>query len=100
MIGPFAFDSDGRTYACAVEQAPAARGGAWWWFRVSGDGHRYAPFLAAAADTRESVRSRIVAYYTERLARRAAPSPPRGFRGRPKAEPAPAAEHPAEPPKD
>jgi hypothetical protein len=79
MIGPFEFEHDGRTYACVVEQSRAVGGGVWWWFRVSGDAHRYAPFRAAAGDTRESVRSRIVAYYTNRLARRSAPPPARGY---------------------
>ena len=78
MIGPFDFKYDGRTYACVVEHLRAAPGQAWWWFRVSGDAHRYAPFHAAAGDTRNSVQSRVVAYYTNLLARRAAPPEPRG----------------------
>ena len=78
MIGPFDFQHDGRAYACVVDQSRAVGGRAWWWFRVSGDAARYAPFCAAAGDTRQSVRSRIVAYYTNHLARRAAPPPVRG----------------------
>ena len=78
MIGPFDFEHDGRAYACVVEESRAVRGRAWWWFQVSGDAHRYAPFHAVTGDTRESVRARIVAYYTNLLARRAAPPAPRG----------------------
>jgi len=79
MIGPFDFEHDGRGYACVVEQPRAAHGQPWWWFRVSGDAHRYAPFHAVTGDTRESVRSRILAYYANLRARRAAPPAPRGY---------------------
>ncbi len=78
MIGAFDFEYDGRTYTCVVEQPRAARGQAWWWFQVSGDAHRYAPFHAGARDSRKSVQSRVVAYYTNLLARRAEPPAPRG----------------------
>ncbi len=72
MIKPFEFEDSGRTYACNVEQPRAGRAEAWWWFGVSGDGHRYAPFQAVAGDTQQNVRSRIVAYYADLLERRAA----------------------------
>src|SRR5438067_12005916 len=71
MIAAFEFEYSGRTYSCNVEQPRAGRTEAWWWFGVSGDGHRYAPFQAVTGDTQESVRSRIVAYYTDLLERRA-----------------------------
>ncbi len=67
----FSFVDAGRTYTCRVE---TARAGAWWWFAVSTEAHqRHAPFRAEAGDTEDGVRARIVAYYEERLARRAAP---------------------------
>lgn len=78
MIGAFDFEFDGRTYRCVVEQPRAARDQAWWWFQVSGDAQRYAPFHAVVGDSRKSVESRIVAYYTNLLARRAEPRVPRG----------------------
>ena len=83
MIRAFKFESDGRTYCCAAEKLSRTNGQAWWWFQVSGDGHRYAPFQAAAGDTPESVGSRIVEYYNNRLARRAAPPAPPAKWGRP-----------------
>ena len=73
MIGAFEFEEGGRTYTCSVEQPRAARADAWWWFGVSEDRHRYAPFHAVAEDTQDSVRSRIVTYYSDLLARRALP---------------------------
>jgi hypothetical protein len=72
----FEFVDDGRTFTCRVEAPGSARTEPWWWFRVStGDGHRYAPFRAAAGDTQASVQSAIVAYYDALLARRALPAP-------------------------
>jgi len=73
MIGttePIQFEEGGRRYTCRVETPQGARTGAWWWVDVSGDGHRYAPFQAADSDSEDSVRSRVVAYYEDRLARR------------------------------
>jgi len=64
MMTGFTFVHDGRTYACRAEES-------WWWFTVTRDANRYAPFRAAARDTRSSVRSRIVAYYLNHLAHRA-----------------------------
>jgi hypothetical protein len=74
MIGAFDFEDDGRTYACCVEQPRATRTEAWWWFGVSGDRHRYAPFPAVAEDTQDSVRWRILTFYADILARRPLPS--------------------------
>jgi hypothetical protein len=95
MISGFKFEEEGRNYECVVEASRVSNGQSWWWFVVGGDPQRYAPFLAASADTRQSVRTRIVAYYTDRLARRAAPPPPRGQWGRRPADTATAA--PAQP---
>ena len=77
MIQAFEFEDGGRTYSCQVEQRRAARPESWWWFAVSGDEQRYAPFLALADDTRESVRKRVIAFYSELLIRRARPPEPR-----------------------
>jgi hypothetical protein len=74
MLSEFQFVDDGRTFTCKVEKPRAPRTESWWWFGVSGDGHRYAPFQADAKDTQKSVQARIVAYYNEHLARRAAPA--------------------------
>jgi hypothetical protein len=90
MIGAFDFEDGGRTYSCVVEDLSRGRNQLWWWFRVSGDGHRYAPFTAASEDTLESVRSRILEYYNNHLARRSAPALPRGSWGRRPQPPAPA----------
>lgn len=94
MRKAFQFQVGWRTYRCAVGEQPRSPNGApWWWFFVTGDGHRYSPFPAAAGDTEESVRERILAFHTHRLARRAEPPPPRYQVGRPpkaKAPPPPA----------
>ena len=91
MIGPFAFEHGGRKYTCAAEERTAAPAGTWWWFAVSHDQQRYAPFEAAAGDTQQSVRSRIVAYYEHlQWARAQPPAPRHGFSrpGKPAAQPA------------
>ena len=74
MIGAFAFDHGGRAYTCAPETREAAPLGTWWWFTVSHDRSRYAPFEAASADTRQSVRTRIIAYYERLVWLRAQPA--------------------------
>jgi len=75
-----------RTFSCSVAPRRASESALWWWFRVSSDrGNRYAPFLADSDDTPSSVQARIVAYYDDLLARRAAPSVPRWQRARPAA---------------
>jgi hypothetical protein len=80
MVGEIEFEEDGRTYTCRLEgpiraavarPAAADSGGPWWWFGVSGDPQRYAPFHGAADDTMASVRTRIVTYYADLLVRRA-----------------------------
>ncbi len=67
MMKAFDFEDGGRVYSCCVEEQRHDRPEAWWWFDVSGDRSRYAPFRAASDDTESSVRARIVAYYEERL---------------------------------
>jgi len=71
MIEPFEFEAEGRTYTCACEPSHPSRTDAWWYFGVTGDRTRYAPFQAAAGDTRSSVQRRIVAHYSALLVRRA-----------------------------
>jgi hypothetical protein len=72
----FSFEDAGRTFACRVEEARTPHTTAWWWFTVSSDNYRYAPFHADATDTEDSVRTRIVSYYDTLLVRRAAPRQP------------------------
>jgi hypothetical protein len=78
VAGAFEFVDGGRTYTCRVEAPHDGRSDAWWWFQVSGDQARYAPFRAAADDTADSVRPRVLAYYEDRLARRGVPWQDRG----------------------
>jgi hypothetical protein len=68
--GAFDFEDNGRTYRCHVEALSRGRGDAWWWFGVTGDDSRYAPFQVGVDDTPASVRPRVVAYYEDRMARR------------------------------
>jgi len=70
MRNEFAFEDGGRWYACRVEERRAARPESWWWFGVSNDATRHAPFRAVEGDTEDSVRARIVTYYTRSLAYR------------------------------
>ena len=95
MIKGFEFSEGGRSYSCMVEERFGQENEHWWWFNVSGDGQRYAPFQAARDDTRTSVQKRIVAFYEHRLWVRAQPVP-RGtqFGSRPAAAQAPAAAAP------
>ncbi len=67
MAKAFDFEDGGRVYTCHVEEQRHDRPEVWWWFGVSGDRSRYAPFRAAKEDTEASVRARVVAYYEERL---------------------------------
>ena len=84
MIEGFEFVHGDRRFSCQVEGEASAPRGAWWWFRVSSDDrHRYAPFPAQATDTKASVKARVVAYYDDLLARRAAPAPSYWRRGAP-----------------
>lgn len=83
MVGAFTFEQGGRTYTCTAEEGKAAPAGTWWWFAVSHDQQRYAPFEAVAGETQHSVRSRIIAYYEHRLWARAQPAVPRARFGGP-----------------
>jgi hypothetical protein len=67
MINGFEFKDDGRTYTCTVEVRNGPAPESWWWFAVSGDQQRYAPFRAAKGDTQASVTERVVQFYTNRL---------------------------------
>jgi hypothetical protein len=71
VIRELRFEHGGREYHAHVGDSGVASG--WWWFTVSGDSQRYAPFAARADDTRASVQKRICAYYDNLLARRAEP---------------------------
>ena len=71
-------DDAGRTFTCRVEGSRPRAGDAWWWFDVStAREERHAPCRAEPTDTAAAVKARVVAYYDELLARRAAPSPGR-----------------------
>lgn len=71
----FSFVDAGRTFTCRVEGSRPRSGDSWWWFDVSTERHeRHAPFRAESSDTADAVRARVVAYYDELLARRAAPA--------------------------
>ena len=89
MLAAFTFEEGGRTYDCTPEERGDPSRGSWWWFTVSDDSQRYARFETAAADTRSSVRARIVEYYEHRMWVRAQPVV-RGRRfGRPAKPPVP-----------
>ena len=88
MIKDFSFEDDDRTYDCTVEERKAPPAGHWWWFAVTGDAQRYAPFEAASSDTQKSVKARVIAYYTKLLFARSQPVEPKQHwarRGRPPA---------------
>jgi len=82
-IGAFSFEKGGRTYHCKAEACESLGPGLWWWFTVSSDPQRYAPFQAAAGDTERSIQTRIVAFYERRLWARAQPAAPHQSFGRP-----------------
>ena len=84
MVKTFRFEEDGRDYACSMGLPHPPQKESWWWFVVSGDRQRYAAFRADAGDTLESVRSRVMQFYNNRLARLAEPPMRRGFGGRPR----------------
>jgi len=83
VTGAFAFEHGGRTYTCTTEKRKTPPTGTWWWFTVTSDSNRYAPFEAVAGDTQQSIKARIVAYYEHRLWARAQPAAPRQHFGRP-----------------
>jgi hypothetical protein len=67
MIKAFEFTDDGRTYSCTVEDLAGPVNESWWWFAVSGDQQRYAPFKAERSDTQATVKKRVLEFYTNRL---------------------------------
>jgi hypothetical protein len=74
MVKEFEFVDEGRKFICSVEVPRQAGLSAWWWFRLdNGDSTRYAPFEASPSDTKQSVQTRIIAFYAERLAIAARP---------------------------
>ncbi len=89
LVRELDFEEGGRKYTCRLEKGRAGRPEAWWWFGVSGDAQRYAPFRAETSDTKDAIRLRITAYYGDLLARRAMPAVPRYQRGPRPASPAP-----------
>jgi hypothetical protein len=95
-VKEFEFVDAGRTFFCSVE-VPSQEGMApWWWFRLdSGGSTRYAPFEASASDTKQSVRTRIIAYYAELLAIEARPAYQRPAWRKPERPAVPAAISPA-----
>ena len=77
MIQAFSFVDAGRTYTCSIKERRSGEGMiSWWWFDVSGDKQRYAPFHATSEDTELSVRYRIVSYYDDLMTRRGLPLRP------------------------
>lgn len=71
----FEFMDSGRKFYCSVEVPSRTGMTPWWWFRVdAGETTRYAPFEASSSDTRQSVQTRIIAYYEQLLAIRARPA--------------------------
>lgn len=97
MTKSFQFDDAGRTFKCTLEAQEKTPSEKWWWFTVSTDSRtRYAPFRAEAKDNETNVKKRIVAYYDNMLAARAAPPTPR-WNGKPKPVVTPGAAAPAAP---
>ena len=74
-LARFTFEADDRTFVCQIEGRSHLR--RWWWFTVSGEAHRFAPFQPSADDTAASVQFRITSYYRELVARRALVLDPR-----------------------
>ena len=79
MTHSFEFVEEGRTYTCSLEPSHPSRTDAWWYFEVTGDRTRYAPFQGVASDTISSVQRRIVQHYSALLERRAAVTAYRPF---------------------
>lgn len=67
MTKGFEFEHEGRHYICTIEARHGAPSDSWWWFSVSGDAQRYAPFRTAKDDTLASVSQRVVKFYADRL---------------------------------
>jgi hypothetical protein len=75
VIKEFEFVDAGQKFFCSVESPGQSGMPAWWWFRLdTGATTRYAPFEASASDTKQSVQTRIIAYYAQLLAIEARPA--------------------------
>jgi hypothetical protein len=70
LVEPFEFEHEGRRYSCRAEARAGGNREVWWWFRVSGEAHRYALFQATESDTRESVEAQVVAFHRAFLERK------------------------------
>ena len=68
------FSAGDRTYRCAVQGKEGVGVGPWWWFEVTGDQSRYAPFRFEPTDSANTVQTRVVEYYEKLLESRANPS--------------------------
>ena len=73
-IEAFEFEHGGRTYTCSPEARAGGKKEIWWWFRVSGDAQRYAPFEVVAGESRDAVAKRVVEWHAALLERRSAPA--------------------------
>ena len=67
MTKGFEFEKDGRHFLCTIEERKGVPNDAWWWFAVSGDAQRYAPFRASREDTQANVEQRVAKFYADRL---------------------------------
>lgn len=75
VIKDFEFVDGGHKFFCSVEVPGQTAMPAWWWFRLdTGTTTRYAPFEASPSDTKQSVQTRIIAYYAQLLAIEARPA--------------------------
>jgi hypothetical protein len=80
VITEFQFEDNGHKFSCATETPRHVGLQPWWWFTLDGDKTtRYAPFEKSADDTEQSVKARIILYYSELLAIRARPYRDRSF---------------------
>ncbi len=67
------FQDDGRTFICLAGTSPATPGTVWWWVSITGESQRYAAFRTRSDDTPASLKTRVLAYYTQLLVDRARP---------------------------
>jgi hypothetical protein len=75
VIKDFDFVDGANKFFCSIEVPGQTAMPPWWWFRIEGGtGTRHAPFEARATDTKQSVQTRIIAYYAELLAIEARPA--------------------------
>jgi hypothetical protein len=51
MLDEFQFEADERVFSCYVATLGRKSEESWWWFSVSGDSNRYAPFRRLTSDT-------------------------------------------------